>query len=97
MNSFRRNFRLTLLLLWSAGVSLAVADQSRADDGQGNKSPSLLTSIQYGRPTQYFSQKLYSNFNTAALNLTYEKEGPYLKFSGAGPPAGILPAWNSDS
>jgi outer membrane protein W len=80
MKFLRWNFRPIFLLLWSAGVFLAFVDQSRADDGQGNKSPSLLASIQYGQPTQYFSQKLYSNFNTAALNLTYEKEGPYLKF-----------------
>jgi hypothetical protein len=41
---------------------------------------SLLFHAQYGRPTQYFSQKLYSNFNTAGLSLSYEKECGYLPF-----------------
>jgi hypothetical protein len=35
---------------------------------------SLLFSAQYGWPTRYFSQKLYSNFNTFGINLSYEKE-----------------------
>jgi hypothetical protein len=80
MKSLHWYFRLFLLLLWSAGASVAVADQSGSDDVLMARPSSLLTSVQYGRPTQYFSQKLYSHFNTAALNLSYEKEGPYLRF-----------------
>ena len=41
---------------------------------------SLLLHAQYGWPTRYFSQKLYSNFNTAGLSLSYEKECPPVPF-----------------
>jgi hypothetical protein len=35
---------------------------------------SLLFNLQYGWPAKYFSEKLYSNFNTLSLNMAYEKE-----------------------
>jgi len=70
-------FVVLLCLPW---IGLANANQAESGDLLKGGPPSLLTSVQYGWPTRYFSQKLYSNFNTAALNLTYENEGPYLKF-----------------
>jgi Lipid A 3-O-deacylase (PagL) len=71
-------FILTILFL---GFS-----HSPAGEPSEGKSPqprkSLLFSLQYGRPTQYFSQKLYSNFNTLGLNMTYERECGVIPFPG---------------
>lgn len=57
---------------------------SPASEPPGGKSPypreSLLFNLQYGWPTRYFSQKLYSNFNTFSLNATYEKECGVISF-----------------
>ena len=65
-------------------ILLASFSHSPASEPPEEKSPhprkSLLFNLQYGWPTQYFSQKLYSNFNTFALNATYEKECGFIPF-----------------
>ena len=65
-------------------ILLAGFIHSPASEPPEGKSPhpqrSLLFSPQYGWPTQYFSQKLYSNFNTFSLNVTYEKECGFIPF-----------------
>jgi hypothetical protein len=72
-----------LTILW-AGVIPSPA--SEPPEGKGPyPTKSLLFSIQYGWPARYFSQKLYSNFNTFSLNVTYEKECGAIPFSAGVP------------
>ena len=65
-------------------ILLVGFSHSPASEPAEEKSPhpqrSLLFNLQYGWPTQYFSQKLYSNFNTAGVNLAYEKECGYIPY-----------------
>jgi hypothetical protein len=78
----------TCVLLLLAGIVLGLfnpstieaADLAVADRETSSRPRSLLFHFQYGWPTRYFSQKLYSNFNTAGLNLIYEKECPPVPF-----------------
>ena len=58
----------------------AAADPVEPDRKRETLPQNLRVHFQYGWPTRYFSQKLYYNFNTASLNLTWEKECPPLPF-----------------
>jgi hypothetical protein len=69
---------IIITVLWVSFIHSPAAEPPLEQSPRPSKS--LLFSIQYGRPTQYFSQKLYSNFNTAGINLTYERECGYLPF-----------------
>jgi hypothetical protein len=73
-----------LTVTFIIAILLASFIHSPASEPPGGESPhpqkSLLFSLQYGWPTQYFSQKLYSNFNTFGLNVTYEKECGFIPF-----------------
>jgi hypothetical protein len=80
VNIFFCKLLIFILLLFSSGISAAAVESDGKDDLLRSNASSLLTSIQYGWPTHYFSQKLYSNFNTFALNIGYEKEGIFPKF-----------------
>ncbi|MBI5582213.1 MAG: acyloxyacyl hydrolase [Deltaproteobacteria bacterium] len=61
-------------------LQLWAADPAGTEHEPSGGPRSLRFHFQYGWPTRYFSQKLYSNFNTASLNLTYEKECPPVPF-----------------
>jgi hypothetical protein len=61
-------------------LSLWASDPSGSHRETAAGPRSLLFHFQYGWPTRYFSQKLYSNFNTASLNLTYERACPPVPF-----------------
>ncbi len=75
MNSMKRPALSVTFILSILLVSFSHSPASEPPEGKSpHPQKSLLFNLQYGWPTQYFSQKLYSNFNTFGLNLTYEKE-----------------------
>ena len=82
--SFMRAASIFLLAITLYGLIFPsmswTADPAVPNPENAGRQRSLLLSVQYGWPTRYFSQKLYSNFNTAGLNLSYEKECPSVPF-----------------